>query len=391
MNYRITAELLSPLMIAQNRQSDASESLSYMPGSSLRGAIAAKYLREFGHQDSADFQRIFVDHPISFPNLLPTIEKDLFIPKPLPLTAASCKRFSGFHYSEKASHGVLDTLAEKVLEKYNPEHLCSAVCPSCQNDMKSFTGFWNGIIESPTLYKPTMIYQRHTGIDRTSGTIAQKIFYITQAIADYNALENDQYLRQYLAGPIHLTDEECDILRPLLNSSLFAGSDRTRGMGEFKLTLTDDEPQPTDVCKWDISFKDRLNKIDPKSLDSLLNGFYFTINLYSDAILLDCFLRPTAQLDLSFETIPAGQIKPVLKVARSKTIRGWNLAWGLPKTDDMAVSMGSVYLFKYDGNDVQQLNQELDQLMCKGIGVRKAEGFGRISICDNFHLIKEVI
>jgi CRISPR-associated protein Csx10 len=395
MNYRITAELLSPLTIADNRQSYASESLLYMPGSTLRGAIAAHYLREFGDQHSENFQTIFVASPISFPNLLPTTEKELFLPKPIPLTGVSCKRFKGFCFSETTSHGVGDILAEKVLEEYLPEILTLAACPICNNDMKSFTGFWNGSIETPVQYNPTIIYQKHTGIDRTSGTIAQEIFYMTQAMADYYKNEDD-YSKQYLAGAIHLTDKEYEILLPVLESSLFAGADRTRGMGEIKLTLTETQPQPTDVAQWNAAFTDRLkalidNKTDSNQMDQLLNGCYFTINFDSDAILMDDWLRPTAELTPVLETIPAHYIQPILKIARSKTIRGWNSAWGLPKSDDIAVSMGSVYLFKYNGNDVQKLNQELDQFMMNGIGLRKAEGFGRISICDNFHMIKEVI
>jgi len=401
MNYRITAELLSPLMIAQNRQSNASEAVPYLPGSSLRGAIAAKYLREAGNQDSADFQKIFVDHPISFPNLLPTLEKERIVPKPLPLTAASCKRYSGFCHSEREahaereSHGVLDILAEKVLEAYYPQWLTPSVCPICNNDTKPFIGFWNDVLDQPERYKPSIVYQKHTGIDRTSGTVAQEVFYMTQAIADY-ALEDKQYKKQYFSGLIHLTQQEYDILLPLLESSVFVGADRTRGMGEMTLTLTDCQLPMPDIESWNESFKGKLttrleNHIDSTALNSLLEGSFFTINLDADAILVDSFLRPTAQPDLCFESIPKSDIRSVLKVARSKTIRGWNSAWGLPKADDLAVSMGSVYLFKYDGNNVQQFKQELNQLMSAGIGLRKSEGFGRISICDNFHLIKEVI
>jgi CRISPR-associated protein Csx10 len=395
MNYRITAELLSPLMIAQNRQSNASEGIPYLPGSSLRGAIAAKYLREVGNQDSADFQRIFVDQPISFPNLLPTLEKERIVPKPLPLTAASCKRYSGFCHSEKTSHGVLDTLAEKVLEAYYPQFLRPSVCPTCNNDIKPYSGFWNDLLDQPKRYKPSMVYQKHTGIDRTSGTIAQQVFYVTQAIADY-AFEGNHYKKQYFSGRIHLTNQESDILLPLLESSIFAGADRTRGMGEFTLTLEDYHMPMLDIENWNESFKGILktlleNHIDSAALDSLLDGYYFTINLDADAILVDSFLRPSAQPDHFFESIPESDIRYILKVARSKSIRGWNSAWGLPKADDLAVSMGSVYLFKYDGNNVPQLKQELDQLRLRGVGLRKSEGFGRISICDNFHLIKEVI
>ena len=106
--YRITAELQSPLVVQQNRQSNSSRNLPYLPGSSLRGALAAQYLCEGGSPDKEDFHQLFVHDPVPFPNLLPAGDPTV-IPKAIALTAASCKRVTGFKAEEK--HGVFDLLA----------------------------------------------------------------------------------------------------------------------------------------------------------------------------------------------------------------------------------------------------------------------------------------
>ncbi|KPA19005.1 CRISPR-associated RAMP protein, family [Candidatus Magnetomorum sp. HK-1] len=415
MNYQIIANLKSPMIISENRQSDISESLSYMPGSTLRGAVAAKYLLDDGSPDDKQFRDLFVENPVFFPNLFPADYNTSYITKVIPLTTVSCKRHDGFiKKEEEPSHGVYDILAEKIIEQNYPHIYIPKTCPECNNDMKVYSGFWNGNIHSPKKISSKMIFQRHTGIDRLTGTIADKIFYTTQAVADFYKKDNEKkYEPQNLIGEISLTNPQYENLKSIIDEKyFFAGADRTSGMGEFNLSLKKQQHVQVDINKWNTSFKDKLksvirdqieeneifnNKIENEQIRNqieeklLSQGLYFTVNLNSHTILADRFLRPTAELELSFENIPSNEIQTVIKVARSQTIRGWNSAWGMPKSDDIAVSMGSVYLFKYTGNNLDLLDNELSRLISKGIGLRKEEGFGNISICDDLHIEKEVI
>ncbi len=389
--YRIKAKLLAPLVIRQNRQSNASQGVSYLPGSTFRGALAAKFLRMKGGPEDERFRALFLDHPICFPNLLPTGEKGNTLSQVLPLTSVSCKRNPGFKGDD--THGVSDILAAKVIERKYPKDYDEALCPECHNDMKPYIRFWNGNCDSPKRFQPTMFYQRHTGIDRDTGTIAPSIFFITQAMADFQKdQKSGDYHQQFLSGNIFISDDQHEILKDLVQDvqdPLFAGADRTRGMGELLCVEIRDIPNPVfDLEKWNSDFKDKLKNIvqDKMLAEELMSGHYFSIKLESDAILTDRFLRPTSEFELPFDNITQ-----VLKVAKSQTIRGWNSAWGLPKPDDLAIAMGSVYLFKYNGNDLENLKKNLNDLIIKGIGLRREEGFGRISVCDSLHVIKEVI
>ncbi|MCP4351101.1 MAG: CRISPR-associated RAMP protein Csx10 [Desulfobacterales bacterium] len=390
-SYRIKAELLAPLVIRQNRQSNASQGVSYLPGSTFRGALAAKYLRMKGGPEDEKFRILFLDHPVCFPNLLPTDKHGNTLSQVLPLTSVSCKRNPGFKGDDM--HGVSDILAAKVIERKYPGDYDEALCPKCDNDMKSYTGFWNGDCDNPKKFQPTMFYQRHTGIDRDTGTIAPSIFFITQAMADFHKdQKSGDYLQQFLSGNIFLSNDQYEILNDLIDGHLFVGADRTRGMGELHVEIVDASPDfdiegwDRDFEGWDRDFKDKLKDIvqDNALAQKLMSGCYFSIKLESDAILTDRFLRPTSEFELPFYNITQ-----VLKVAKSQTIRGWNSAWGLPKPDDLAIVMGSVYLFKYNGNDLDNLKKNLNDLIIKGVGLRREEGFGRISVCDSLHVIKK--
>lgn len=390
-NYRIIATLLAPLAIQKMRQTNSSETLTYLPGSSLRGALAAKYIREGGSPEDDDFKTLFINQPVCFPNLLPADKEGNVISQTLPLTGVSCKRFPGFKHNEL--HGVCDTLAKKLIDRNSPKYFCELQCQTCGEDMKAISGYWNGDIVKPIKFDPIIFYQRHTGIDRVTGTAAENIFYITQAMADYRLAnnagetENTYECRQVLSGGLLMDEHQYAILAPLAKGHLFAGSDRTRGMGELSIIIEPETDRHPNIDQWDQSFKSCIKDISKDALDpGLLSGVYFSVTMESHAILVDKFLRSNADLDLGFPGIEA-----VLKVTKSQIIRGWSDAWGIAKPDDMGIMMGSVYLFRYNGDNLEGLKQFLSRLTTNGIGLRREEGFGRILVCDSFHTSKEVI
>ncbi len=64
---------------------------------------------------------------------------------------------------------------------------------------------------------------------------------------------------------------------------------------------------------------------------------------------------------------------------------GWQSAWGLPKETEAVATMGSVYVFWAE--DIGRWQAALAGLEATGIGHRRMEGFGRVRVCDEFHLI----
>lgn len=380
--YRISAKLCSPLMIQQNRQAYAPNTLPYLPGSTLRGALAAKYLREGNLPEDKVFRKLFLDQPVSFPDLLPAPDSDT-VSSVLPVTAVSCKRKPGFRAADM--HGVADMLALTAFSRISGKAAETEEweCPECKEDMKPFSGFWKADKEAPVRFVPTVSSQRHTGISRLTGAVAESVFFMTQTISDfYKDAETKEYKPQHLNACIYLGEEELEYLSPLLEGPVFAGADRTRGFGELDLGIHECSAPVPDIENWNQAFQKKLGKYG-----QVPEGIYFSITLQSHAVLTDIFLRPVSDIP----ELEISDIEKVMKVVKPETIRGWQSAWGLAKPDDMAVSMGSVYLYRYTGENMDKLKQTLSELLKKGIGLRKEEGFGKISVCDFLHIREGIL
>jgi len=176
-------------------------------------------------------------------------------------------------------------------------------------------------------------------------------------------------------------------LKDQIQGTLFIGADRTGGMGELEINLVE-KPAPTfDLDIWNNKFKEKLKhyleKIDPQNLplDQIDKSHYFSIKMESHAILVDFYLQPTTHLPLPFPDIEIQK-----QILKEQVVRGWQSAWGLPKPDDIAIQMGSVFLYRYTGNEPEKLTAFLKELSQTGIGLRKEEGFGKIQVCDPFHI-----
>jgi CRISPR-associated protein Csx10 len=380
--YRFSARLLAPLLIQQKRQSNAPQGLPYLPGSTLRGAVAAQFLRAGGQPDDPDFKSLFLPGGLSFPDLFPSSDP-LVVSRVLPLTAFSCKRSPGFR--TESAHGVRDTLHHVAFARIFgvPVTLQSRTCPECGNDLKPFSGSWSGPDEICRRFQTAITFDRHTGIDRATGTVATSIFYTTQAMSNYRkSVETGEYEIQYLTGGIYAREDQIQVLERILPGSLFAGADRSRGMGEIVLSVNSAESPLFDVAEWSDAFVEKVRNLAGKSLPE---GLYFTVNLESHAIFVDQYLRPVPRIDVEFP-----DVRLVALSTKSQAVRGWHAGYGLAKPDDQALVMGSVFLFCYRGTDSTGLEQYLQSLAIFGMGLRREEGFGRVSICNPFHTMEVI-
>ncbi len=136
--------------------------------------------------------------------------------------------------------------------------------------------------------------------------------------------------------------------------------------------------------------------------------FLFTISLPTGAVLVDDLLRytldpagmvpwlpplpPPDPTIRTFETpgkeFEGSRLWCVTAMAQHERLRGWNAAHGLPRQDEWAVTRGSVYAYLYEGDASGQaaLQAKLRDLEARGIGARRNEGFGRVVVCDAFHI-----
>lgn len=121
----------------------------------------------------------------------------------------------------------------------------------------------------------------------------------------------------------------------------------------------------------------------------------FTISFLSDVILFDDLLRPVTHFD---EEILASLLSDAFSKdsfvllnysERSGIFSSFSGTSGLRKFRDLTLRKGSCYRFKVNSNlDKNLLAAELYDLEKSGIGIRKHEGFGAVSINDPIHDLK---
>ena len=77
----------------------------------------------------------------------------------------------------------------------------------------------------------------------------------------------------------------------------------------------------------------------------------------------------------------------ITAVTKHERLRGWNAAHGLPRQDEWMVARGSVYVYCFKGtaDEREALIGQLVDLSEKGVGLRRNEGFGTVSMSDDFH------
>ncbi len=371
---RIVAKVVSPILINEDRQSSNTISLDYIPGSTLRGALAATYLRNGAASDQV-FRALFLGGS-TIANLLPASSAD-DDPEILPMSVYSCKRHPGFLKNDipqkDAAHGVQDMLAlqaaSRLSEKMAPSTQWEC---SCRQELKPFGGFWNANLKSPRIFRTSKSYNRFTGIDRLTGTVAQSIFYTSQSLDDSQPGEFTDK-PQYFSGRAKILDDSLEMLRELASDSVFVGADRTRGFGELELSIHEYKSSRPDYEGWNSAFKEKLG-------EQAGADFYFAISLESHAILVDRFLRPAVDIDLCI-----ADCQQVMRITKGMYIRGWNVAWGLPKPDDTGLRAGSVFLYRYTGDNYEGLVEELEKIRHAGIGLRREEGFGMVQIDNMIH------
>ncbi|OGP49133.1 MAG: hypothetical protein A2Y79_11040 [Deltaproteobacteria bacterium RBG_13_43_22] len=215
----------------------------------------------------------------------------------------------------------------------------------------------------------------HTGIDRQTGTVAEKILYSVEAIDPFSKVSESSL---YFNGHFRLTEKGWEKLDKTIKQSpiLFLGRGKTRGQGEIELDLSPASLEQDHVWEeWNHACGRTLQEITKQNH----NGTYFSITLLSDAIMVDKFLRYTTTMDLPFV---GSQL--LVSILKQGFAFGWNQVHRLPKEDEKTISRSSVFLFHYPGQ-IDEIMGSLLDMQTNGIGLRRNEGFGQILINDPFH------
>jgi CRISPR-associated protein Csx10 len=414
---------LSPVAIRADHAPSGVASIPYITGTTLAGSLAAAY-RSYYDERSSDFERLFLSGQVQFPHLYPATIKDKSVREsmpewertsklafssvyPLPRTALSCKRFSGFSLTADDSerHGVHDTLFDWAIFQRGSQSFQALKalqehknCKKCGKATHQFSGFYRHV-SSPRGRFTVQTgagtrLQTHTGIDRATGTVQEGMLYSRQVFD-----ENSRF-----QGVVKLPDDD-ELARSFTNfigqmkglGLIRIGTGRTRGMGKVELTIEPLEEKPFGYGL----FTERLENFNQTMQKALEDAkiqvdsapFYFALTLHSPAILRDSLLRYRGSINaealadlLGTAQFTQEHFERIYQTASVQRITGWNDLWGTPRFQEIVIESGSVFLFAFKGEMASKgLYEALFRLEREGIGERTAEGFGRVYISDPFH------
>lgn len=358
--------------------------LDFIPGTALRGALAAEYQRRQGVD--AFFERLFLDEGGFYGSLLPLgpAETPLSPVIPAPATAYTCKLMPGF-VQDGRKHGVRDMLFT-FLEGTRGEASERCQMDECGAALIPFQGFLAG---RPGSYQEIKINKRfitRTAIDSRRETAAAEQLFTLEVLEEGQAF----------GGTIRLADSALEkrLLDCCLSEDfkLRIGAARTRGHGCVQVVRAEVQSAalPGDLSTLE-DLAERLRVFHQRAATALPEppkGTLFSLTLLSDCLLLDDYLRYRSQMtpsDLARWIHPAlEQALPKAAFCQVRTLDGWSAVQRLPRDQALAIQAGGVFVFE-TALPLDQLQAHLAHAERNGLGERRLEGFGRVAACHPFH------
>lgn len=328
--------LIEPVLAtqAQSGEPNSATAYSFIPGSMLRGAIIARYLKG-GQMNAGDenniARKLFFNGTVRYLNAYPARAGDdsRLLPRP-----------SSWLVPKDEVDDVTATIYDDAVKKINlDKSLKPPKGDFCWRDE------YGAQLGTPTM----QITVHNASSNRSCKSEGESQVYRYDAIA----------ARQVFSGVIISDDQTLltEQIQPLLDAGkLVLGGSHTGGYGRVEIT---DVNLDTDWLEYN---SDTVNELG------------------SDQVILTClsdviWRSKNGQVDGDFSEL-VGE-KPSKIFRRMRLVGGFNRKWGLPLQQAWAIEAGSVFVFS--GTHKATLEGFIED----GIGERRAEGFGRIAV--NWH------
>ncbi len=372
LSYRLRAEM--PLLATGlGGDANSKRSLSYLPGSALRGALIERYLEQRGDSrlrlpaqpgEDSLAQRLFFSSAVAYLPAYPVVvvggEEVRGLPTPLSWRRDKAAEWGPgatvFDLAVGDPDGEAGQTVDPTIQYVAPD---GAYCRlERQFDEDGDPGGGYVFFKTP----PRRI-RIHTARARRPGRATQG----DGAIFQYDALaEGERFAGIILAQ----TEADADQILALLQAGdLWVGGSRRAGYGQVRVEQAELDPYwlsetgsvPEAVAAGDLL---RLTALSPWLLRTPQGH---------PALDLDpAQLAPLLQLDpAALEPLPAQTQRAPL------TVGGFNRAWGLPMPQRTAIAAGSAFVFRTQRPIPADL---LWQLQNHGLGQGRSEGFGRVAV-----------
>ncbi|MCM8804078.1 MAG: RAMP superfamily CRISPR-associated protein [Candidatus Omnitrophica bacterium] len=367
-------ELEEPAIFScRHEAGNLSRTHNYIPGSIILGALANYFIYEKnGSADEDDFKGFFLSEDVKFGNLYPAFkeEKAFYHTIPIPLSTFTCKHYPGIN--KKNFRGEQHSFADFLISEMANE------CQTCHAPLKNREGYY--FYKKPFLYyvETRKIIKMHNVIDDKTQKPEENAVFSFEAIAE----------EEYFTGIIIFSNE--DIKSNFVNKifggekeiELSIGKGKSRGYGKCKLKIIA-ERQGEYISSFLIKrdFDTRWEDWQKKGQNT------FSLTLYSDAIITDKYLRHLTVISEEWFKEELGiDVNLIKYFSKPIFIDGFSGVYGLPLEQEIGISKGSTFLYRFNSNKSEEIKDKLENLEKEGIGFRKNEGFGWLIVCDDYHV-----
>lgn len=370
---RLLARAEEPLLLASRAEAGNEFATSYsIPGLALLGALASRVTPRYDLHDDASkeaFVDLFLRGRVCFSALLPArYDRHLRAVQPAipaPLDLLTCKAFSGLSGRD----------VEHSAQGYALSPTIPAYCPECEQrfgdqdvPLETLAGFLT-VYENPRQFSPEQRHEMHIRVDPGTGRVFEGDLY------GYLELEAGQYF----LGEIVCSDRAAwDALRemadlPALRTPFPLNLGRASRRGHGRVTAVLEEiTDPGGASPWaGLPLEERVPGQRQEG--------ELVLTLLTDAIVTDAWGRGQIGFDESWlGELLGGPVKIWHAFARARVIDGFFGHLGLPRFRDLALAAGSAVGLRFVGQPPAGLLDILARLERDGIGLRCAEGHGRV-------------
>lgn len=407
--YIVSLTLRSPTCVAlrPTTPGQPTESLRYLTGTVLRGALAGLLLRGRRYEDGdlsdkerERFHQLFLSGEIIFGNAWPRHGKGTT--QIIPRTAWTQKRGGGWRGDQEPGSGVRDALAPLLLN--GAEQLTDDGFDRFDQEFACASGdTWQKIEVRRRLISRTALSRNEPDLPPTPRGVAA-----AGQLYSFEAIETGQEFLAPLSGAPGLLADLISLLRmdratasiltvpdpsarqPELPPSALVsmGQGRSRGMGRATASiLTVPDPparQPDKLAREAVAFTERAGADSAETV-------YLPVTLLADTILRDDYLLPCSSGDpgvtlARYTSQPPPQgMRLHYAVQSTRWVGGWDELRRLPRPPQLAVQQGSVWVYAVPAADLSQAISWWLDVESQGLGERRGEGFGRLMLLHPFH------
>lgn len=419
---------LSPLAFPERKAGlQFRQSLGYIPGATLYGALGGM-LSEHHNMDDADEKHKFLNlfRHIRCHNAYPAWPGDAWS-RPLPMTALRPK---------ESKAAPVDALIERICYEYlEPAAFIFSPTDSNGRVWEGVTGFHAppqpDDKQRQILRKVDQRVFTRVAINRRRGTAEDQLLYSPLALSEVSTIRKkredgwhaDPFPSRYIGSIVIPSkyddgDDDDDRLRveDAIGSIERVGGRTTTGMGQVTVNAHEAAPDTAAeirqrVEQFNAAVQQRLAVYSslggtprPETNDKTL----FPITLLADALLYEHGWCPTMTLTVKtlqdalhecaatlgmqdkYADSVLDQPEPEVELIRSFAsygyVGGWNIQWDTHKPVEVSTRMGSVFVFASQQALDDTAYALLAHLQLQGIGERRAEGYGQVRVCDEFHI-----